>query len=131
MQTRAQKDSKRAFEHISQLTLSDTDAKLYGSICHNFPIMVLRSGLAQAVAFLWIKASNDKAAYQVFLKHLSIISGGGEQESYSALQERIQQMQLAEYQRTTRIILNASIWYKRFAQSMLNVEAGGVESSDA
>lgn len=38
-------------------------------------------------------------------------------------------MEFAEYQRTTRIILNASIWYKRFAESMLKVKAGDVEAS--
>lgn len=124
MQTRAQKNSKLAYEHINQLNLNATDKKLYGSICHNFPIMLLRSGLAQSVAFLWVKASNDKKAYKIFLQHLSIISGGGEYESYPALQDRIQQMSLGEYQRTTRIILNASIWYKRFAESILNVKAG-------
>ena len=67
MQTRTQKDSKQAYEHISQLQLSETDSKLYGSICHTFPSMVLRSGLAQSVAFLWIKAESNKPAYQTFL----------------------------------------------------------------
>jgi CRISPR-associated protein Cmr5 len=128
MQTRAQKNSKQAYEHISQLQLSGTDAKLYGSICHTFPIMVLRSGLAQSVAFLWIKAESDKPAYQTFLKHLSLISNGPSNETYKDFQQRIQEMDLAEYQRTTRTILNASVWYKRFAESMLNVKAGEDEA---
>jgi CRISPR-associated protein Cmr5 len=149
MQTRAQKYSRLAYEHISQLDqdneLNDVQKKLYSSICHDFPIMVLRSGLAQAVAFLSIKAESDKSndkstgkkaenlksknkfAYEEFLKHLSSITGH-ENETYDNFQQRIQKMELGEYQRTTRTILNAAIWYKRFAESLLKVRA--VESVD-
>jgi CRISPR-associated protein Cmr5 len=128
MQTRAQKYSRLAYEHISQLDqdneLNDVQKKLYGSICHDFPIMVLRSGLAQTVAFLLIKAESGKLAYQKFLQHLSSITGGTVDETFSGFQQRIQQMELGEYQRTTRTLLNAAIWYKRFAESLLKVRAG-------
>ncbi|MEE9356402.1 MAG: type III-B CRISPR module-associated protein Cmr5 [Methylococcaceae bacterium] len=124
MKTRAQKYSQQAYEHISQLNFDDDkQKKLYGSICHDFPIMVLRAGLAQSVAFLWIKAESGKPAYEQFLHHLSSITGH-ETESYCDFQQRIQQMELDEYRRTTRTILNAGIWYKRFAESLLNVKVG-------
>lgn len=130
MKTRAQSDSQMAYQHISQLQLDDKQKKLFGSICHQFPIMVLRSGLAQSVAFLWIKAESKddddnlkKPAYAEFLKHLSMLTGE-ENESRDAFQQRIHDMELDEYRRTTRKILNASIWHKRFAESLLNVRAG-------
>lgn len=125
MKTRAQTYSQLAYQHISQLDLANDriQEKLYGSICHQFPIMLLRAGLAQSVAFLWVKANNDKPAYQKFMQHLSAITGF-ENENYSELQQRIQQMELDEYRRTTRTILDACIWYKRFAESLLNVQAG-------
>lgn len=130
MKTRAQSDSQIAYQHISQLQLEDKQKKLYGSICHQFPIMVLRSGLAQSVAFLWIKAeSKDEAgkpkkpAYAEFLNHLSMLTGHKD-EPANEFQQRIHGMELDEYRRTTRKILNASVWYKRFAESLLNVRPG-------
>ncbi len=130
MKTRAQYYSQQAYQHISQLNLADpTQEKLYGSICHQFPIMLLRTGLAQSVAFLWVKAESGKPAYEKFMQHLSSITGV-EDENYSELQQRIQQMNLDEYRRTTRIILDACIWYKRFAESQLNVQAGEGTNND-
>ena len=123
MKTRAQCFSQLAYKHISELQFDDKQKKLYGSICHQFPIMVLRAGLAQSVAFLCVKATNDKPAYQKFMGHLSSIIGF-ENEEFSRFQIRIHNMDLDEYRRTTRMILNASIWYKRFAESLLDVQAG-------
>lgn len=144
MQTRAQQYSKQAYELISQLRLEDSEKKRYGSICHRFPIMVLRSGLAQAVAFLRIKAETktkdegnneskaDKLvdnAYKKFLCHLSLIIYGKIIQA-DEFQQKIHTMELNEYQRATRSVLNAGIWYKRFAESLLNVKAGDTDDHD-
>ena len=143
MKTRAQNYSKQVYQQISALNFNDEQKKLYGSICHQFPIMVLRSGLAQSVAFLWVKAKsgedeakkseeptkNKKMAYKCFLQHLSFITGHANEQPKD-FQQRIHQMELDEYRRTTRTILSACIWYKRFAESLLNVCAGEVSSDD-
>lgn len=130
MKTRAQEYSQRVYQHISALDFTDKkQEKLYGSICHQFPIMVLRSGLAQSVAFLWVKAESGKPAYEKFMQHLSAITGF-EGESRLMFQQRINNMDLNEYRRTTRTILNACVWYKRFAESLLNVQAGEGADND-
>lgn len=130
MKTRAQEYSQHAYQQISALHFdNDKQKKLYGSICHQFPVMVLRSGLAQSVAFLWVRAANGKPAYEKFIQHLSAITGL-EGETQDDFQQRIQQMNLDEYRRTTRTILNACVWYKRFAESLLNVRAGEVPNDD-
>lgn len=123
MQTRSQQLSKLVFEQITSLNLSEDKKKSYGSLCHNFPVMVLRSGLSQAVAFVWVKA-DTKPAYEKFLKHLSKLTNGTNDETPQQFQERINALPLADYQRLTRVILTASIWYKRFAESLLDVKAG-------
>ena len=124
MQTRSQQYSKKVFEQITGLDLAEDKQKEYGSLCHNFPVMVMRSGLSQAVAFVWVKSSDDEKSPQAqFLKNLSEITGKTN-ESPKAFQERINTLLLADYQRMTRIILNASIWYKRFAESLLGVKTG-------
>lgn len=125
MQTRSQQYSKQVFNQINELSFDSTDKKKYGSLCHNFPIMVLRSGLSQAVAFVWVKSkAKENTPYGQFLKHLSSLSDGAPNETASAFQERINGLPLADYQRLTRKILAASIWYKRFAESILDVKPG-------
>ncbi|PPC90173.1 MAG: type III-B CRISPR module-associated protein Cmr5 [Methylobacter sp.] len=132
MQTRSQQHSKLAYEHISRISQdesngwSENETKQYGALCHRFPILVLRSGLAQAVAFVSIKAAAGKKPYQTFLKHLSIIVSGESQE-FAAFQQQIHRMALADYQRATRRVLDAAVWYKRFAVSLLKVEAGDTD----
>ena len=138
MQTRSQQLSKQVFEQIMPMKESideETDsgrktklkkaAKTYGSLCHNFPVMVLRSGLSQAVAFVWVKAKeNSDSPHGKFLSHLSELTNATNNETPQQFQARINTLPLAEYQRLTRIILTASIWYKRFAESLLDVKAG-------
>lgn len=101
------------------------DAKTYGSLCHNFPLMVLKSGLSQAIAFVWVKAkANEKTPQAQFLKHLAELIKFSPSDKPSQFQQHINELELMEYQRYTRKILAASIWYKRFAESILEVKAG-------
>lgn len=127
MKTRSQQYSEIVFGHIHQLKSEPKDEKFnkrYGSLCHNFPIMVLRSGLAQAVAFTLVKSKSKHSSPEwTFLQHLAAVTSPAT-PTPDAFQESVHQMGLLEYQRTTRIILAASIWYKRFAESVLGVEQG-------
>jgi len=143
MKTRSQKISQQVFEQINDLSFSVNEAneakrsakiktlkKEYGTLCHNFPLMVLRSGLSQSVAFVWVKSKNGESLPQVeFLKHLSVITGESN-ETAKDFQERINGLSLNKYMRLTRKILAASIWYKRFAESLLGVKAGEETSED-
>lgn len=134
MKTRSQKLSALVFEQIQtmkqgiendeQKKKEVDDAKIYGSLCHQFPLMVLRSGLSQAVAFVWVKSKGkNDTPYAQFLQHLSALTGE-QNEASTDFQQRINKAELMEYQRLTRTILAASIWYKRFAESILGVKAG-------
>jgi CRISPR-associated protein Cmr5 len=111
-------------QDVKEKKKPEEDAKTYGSLCHQFPLMVLRSGLSHAVAFVWVKSKGkDDTPYWQFLKHLSALTGE-EKETPANFQQRINSAELMEYQRLTRTILAASIWYKRFAESILGVKAG-------
>lgn len=127
MKTRAQEDSELAYLQISALP-DDVDGNAYGGLCHHFPMLVLRSGLCQAVALYTVKANGktNQKAYKALLKHMASASGYHGM-TFEMFQENIQTMGLHEYQRTTRRILAAAIWYKRFAVSLLGVEHGGDE----
>jgi CRISPR-associated protein Cmr5 len=128
MKTRSQQYSEIVFNQV--LNLKDKPyKKFYASLTHEFPLMVLRSGLSQAVAFVWAKAQPKKEeptpsleaqAKLIFLEHLIQLI-----KCHAAtpkdFQVHIQTAKLAEYQRLTRQILAASVWYKRFADSLLKV----------
>jgi len=137
MRTRSQQYSEAVFKQIERVKtvefLDPDKKKQYGSLCHNFPVMVLQNGLSQAVAFLWVKANStnnpEKSPYGIFLQHLSAITSGQEGESPAKFQQRINQAPLIKYQQLTRQILAASIWYKRFAESILEVKPGNQEGS--
>ena len=122
MITRSQQHSQKVYEQLSQLQFDEVQQKKYGSLCHKFPLMVLRSGLAQAVAFVWVKGSQEEDSPQgVFLKHIAELSSQAAGEAPADFQQRINGLELTQYQRLTREILAASVWYKRFAESVLGV----------
>lgn len=135
MKTRSQEYSKEVFEQINGLNLDDSKKKTYGSLCHNFPLMVLRSGLSQSVAFLLVKTkisgeeSKQSTPHIFFLENLADLTGidlnlqEGEKKAIK-FQEKINTLELHDYMRITRRILAASIWYKRFAESLLDVNTG-------
>ncbi|MFZ4701743.1 MAG: type III-B CRISPR module-associated protein Cmr5 [Candidatus Methylumidiphilus sp.] len=57
MMTRSQKHAQAIAGQVGEVQhMSRKIQKQYGSLCHRFPIMVLRTGLAQAVGFLAAKS---------------------------------------------------------------------------
>lgn len=98
----------------------------YGSFCHDLPIFVRQDGLAQTVAYIEDKAggntnqpSDAQKAYQLLRGHMAQTIGVG-----GSLLTHVRQAHLPQYMRDTTAILEAWIFYKRFAVSILDVEAG-------
>lgn len=127
-QTRNQKDMKRALELVSSLEQADPELKrIYGGLCHSFPVMVLQSGLCQAVAFSAAKTSSEDQrerararAHQKLLEHLGAIL-----EVEGDLLAHLHEAPTTAYMHHTRRVLEAWVYFKRFAKSVLKVEAGG------
>lgn len=115
MQTRDQKLAAAVFERVSKYKSRDKAAKQkYGSMAHKLPVLIRTAGLAQALAF--VEARGD-AEQQRLLSHLAEVMGRGN------LVELSRSVPLAEYVLLTREALAALLWFKRFAQSVLEVEA--------
>lgn len=90
----------------------------YASIAHKLPILIYTAGLAQAVEFVHARGASIQRR---LLAHLgSVIL---DQETEEALREAIRRASLREYLRLTRQVLAALLWYKRFAQSILGIDA--------
>lgn len=116
--TRDQKRAKSAFERITQYRQKEESWRdEYGGMAHKIPVLVRQAGLAQALAFV---ESRGKEAHRTLLEDLAHTSG----LSKSELLKKSRESGLGEYMHLTQEVLAAAQWYKRFAQSVLDVEAG-------
>lgn len=119
--TREQQRAKSAFEQVSQHQGKPKEWRdQYGGMAHKLPVLVRQAGLAQALAFV---DPRGKEAHRALLEDLAQTVGLSKAE----LLRQSRQAQLGQYLRLTREVLAAAQWYKRFAQSVLDVEAGAGE----
>jgi CRISPR-associated protein Cmr5 len=124
MKSRAQRYSSTAFSQIELFAGSLTDdqretaKKKYGSMAHKFPVLVRTAGLAQAVAF--VEARGDESQ-RALMDHLAVTVG---KSNRKALYDATRTTDLLEYMLLTRQVLEASVWFKRFAESVLDVKSG-------
>jgi len=120
MQTRDQKYATKAFEQVSDVfrNMSEVNRKKYGAMAHKLPVLIRTAGLAQALAFV---DSRSEEPQKRLLEHLAEAVGAG---TKADLLNRSRTALLAEYMRLTQEVVAALLWYKRFAQSVLGIEAG-------
>lgn len=124
MQTREQLYAEKVYEQVQKLaTLTDTQKKKYGGMAHKLPILIRTAGLAQALTF--VEARGDKEGLQrKLLDHIAEVTL---QANRDYLLERSRKAPIGEYMRLTQQVLDALLWYKRFAQSVLKVDAATAE----
>lgn len=118
MQTRSQQYAAKIYEQVKAIKKDESEdaQKKYGSMAHKLPILVRTAGLAQALAFVEARA-NPSA--KKLLEHLAETLGSKTSEQ---LRTKTHQAELHEYIHLTQKTMNALVWYKRFAQSVLGVE---------
>lgn len=119
MRTREQDYAAKIYQQVSRVP--GRDGKKYGAMAHKLPILIRTAGLAQALAFV---EARGEAQHQQLLKDMAEVMEEGTRE---ALLERSRTAGLGEYMRLTQKAMAALLWYKRFAQSVLGVEAGEEE----
>jgi CRISPR-associated protein Cmr5 len=90
----------------------------YGVMCHKLPLLIHTAGLAQALAFV---ESRKGKIYETFLKDL------GKTLEVVGIAAKAREAELNEYMRLTQQVMEALVWYKRFAQSILGVDASDTE----
>ncbi|WP_054537068.1 type III-B CRISPR module-associated protein Cmr5 [Herpetosiphon geysericola] len=94
-----------------------TSRNVYGSMAHKLPILIRNAGLVQALAFA---QSRDKSEINLFLEHLAItINFTCKAQDFAA---KVAELELAEYMYRTQQALDALLWYKRFVQSILDID---------
>lgn len=115
METRDQKYAKAAYPKVNAHSGTDTE-KAYRTLALNFPVMILQSGLTQAVGFLLAK---NKAEHQAYLRDLAEILG---LTNANTMHDTIIRSNLTDYQQHTRKALEAAAWLKRYTQALLKGE---------
>ncbi len=121
MLTRDQKYAMDAHERVIQIKKKykkDDTYKSYGAMSHKLPILIRTAGLAQALAFVASRGNEVQ-------KHLLIdLAGTLELKDKDELLMKARTVEISGYMHLTQQVMAALLWYKRFAQSVLGVEAG-------
>jgi CRISPR-associated protein Cmr5 len=115
MQTLDQKYSASAYKQVLSIK-GEEEYKKYGAMAHKLPILIHTAGLAQALEFVH---SRGEPIQKCLLEHLARTIGQGDTDT---LLQTVSSVPLSGYIRLTRQILAALLWYKRFAQSILEVD---------
>ena len=122
LRTREQQYAADIFERVERVgqryEKKPAERRKYGSMAHKLPVLVRTAGLAQALAFV------DARGEEV---HRQLLLDLAETVGYSAAKSLIgdsRGLAFYEYMRLSQKVMAALLWYKRFAQSVLGVEAG-------
>lgn len=125
MKTLSQEYAANVFEKVKAFgedhTKGSNQRKEYGSMAHKLPILVRQAGLIQAVVFV---ETRGKESHKQLLNDLAATLGKADAKTF---REKCQKAELADYMWLTRKTLAALEWYKRFAESVLEIKAGEEE----
>jgi CRISPR-associated protein Cmr5 len=98
-------------------------------MAHKLPILIHASGLAQALAF--VSSRGKSKGPKKLLEDLSQTVLGQSAEAFCERSRGdAREGSLRDYLYLTEQTLAALLWYKRYAQSILNVEAGDDADED-
>lgn len=124
MLTRTQRYAADVFGRVEPLAQEDKAYRdKYKSMAEKLPALIRNAGLAQALAFVEAKSTPEKEkAWRDLLDHLAQTLGYANRAALSAA-SRSPQCTLSVYLRLTNETLEALLWYKRFAQSLLDAPA--------
>lgn len=127
--TRDQQLARSVFDRVGKFktqhtrpdgTADEKRLKQYGSMSHKLPVMIRSAGLAQALGFIEGKGKKE-SVYAQLLTDLAATIGLSPEEK---LPGKSRLVPLDEYMLLTQNALAALLWFKRYAQSVLGVEAG-------
>ena len=134
VETRSQQAMRSAYALVQEATAAGPDvARIYGGLCHDFPVMVLQLGLLTSVAYAEAKshaAGARGSAYALLLRHIKTTIGCPSDDVLGPWlsQPARSTADLMRYTQQTLLIMS---YLKRFAASVLGVTGGVDEPSGA
>lgn len=96
----------------------------YGSLAHRLPVLIRTAGLAQSLAFVQARNKENTPQRQLLQDVEAVLQETGVLEQNQHLVVRSRTAGFDDYLRLTEATLESLLWFKRFAQSELNVEQG-------
>lgn len=129
MQTRDQQYAIDAYNKVNIIKKNaiandnEKEYKSYGAFAHKLPILIRTAGLAQALSF--VEARGQKPGELL----LNDLAGTVNKENAKVLAQKARTVELSEYIRLTQQVMDALLWYKRFAQSVLEVDVSDSNSA--
>lgn len=123
LKTRDQKYAAVIYEQVIKLEPEKEKdwVKDYGRLANHLPVLVKKAGLAEALSFA-AKDADKKKGHEQFLQDLQITIGGIIEQKDLDLMKRSLHDGLTDYLWLTQQVMTALHWYKRFAQSVLDVK---------
>ena len=124
MQTREQRYATAVYSRVEARTYNGDQEKKnkYGAMAHKLPVLIRSAGLAQALAFVDTRKDVQKdilCDLEIVLRETGCLAQNQQ------LLARSRQAEIGEYMLLTEHSLAALLWFKRFAQSLLEVEGTG------
>ncbi|MBT2288284.1 type III-B CRISPR module-associated protein Cmr5 [Paenibacillus albidus] len=101
------------------------NSKDYGRVCLLFPSMVQVNGLRLTVAFFESKGKNNSQS--VHLRFLNDLVAALDIKSFD---DEFTTNNMTDYRDLTQRALQASVWFKRYAEAILKVEAADVMDNE-
>ncbi|BCW98126.1 MAG: hypothetical protein KatS3mg024_0953 [Armatimonadota bacterium] len=130
----------QAIDHIRAQENGDEEfRRIYGGLYHKLPVLIRTCGLCQALAFVNSKTqaqgsrgSAHKAVMSDVTNVLTKFCGVrvAEDDKGDILAVIREELQSWEYAMATRILLQSLVFHKRFAESILGVEASDYLAED-
>lgn len=122
MQSAQQRHAEAAYNGVNEVCGQVGVEAAYGQLCHRFPSLVMTNGLRLAFAFFKSKGESSNPsvaqAYRLYLKNMGEAVNQDWQNSKNISSEG------ADYLFLSREVLSASVWFKRYAEAILNIEQG-------
>ncbi len=122
--SRSQQDAAKVYEKVADRANANSDKNAssdkkdrYSSMCKNLPVLIRTAGLVQALTFLQAKASDEGLKW--LGDDLGATLGYG---NLNELAKKARCAELAEYMVLTQRALEQLLWYKRYAQVLLDGE---------
>ncbi|WP_164689205.1 type III-B CRISPR module-associated protein Cmr5 [Herpetosiphon llansteffanensis] len=124
-QTLEQRYATKVFEKANTYSDKSKDVRTrYGNLAFSLPIMIRSAGLVQALHFA---STRKKAEQKAFLTDLALVLGF---DNTQHLLDTNRNASITEYMQLTRKTLAVLVWFKRFAQSILDLEASEATELD-
>jgi len=122
MHTLQQEYAQKVYEKVQDFTESpDADESKrtqYGAMAHKLPVLVRQAGLIQTLTFVHTRG---KDAHKLLLEDLTQVVADQSAEEFV---HYCRETDLVPYMWLMRQTLSALEWFKRFAQSVLEVDPG-------